>query len=67
MTRRRTSWDQFTLVWKVVLGTAVIGWGVIVTAREAPTALPWVLATGLGLFGLTLSVPWESRRKDDDE
>jgi hypothetical protein len=55
---------QFTLAWRLVLGTLVIAWGVVVTAREASWSLPWVLVTGAGLLGLRLSVPWERDRDD---
>jgi hypothetical protein len=63
----RISWDRFQVIWKLALGTAVIGYGVIVTAESSPTSLPWVLITGAGLVGLTITVPWERRRDDDED
>lgn len=62
----RPTFDQFAKAWKMALGTGVIAWGVIVTAVESPSAVPYVLVSGLGLFGLTLSIPWEKNRKDGE-
>lgn len=64
--RPRPTWEQFKRAWQLGLGSAILAWGVIVTSERAPTAVPWVLMTGVGLLGLTISVPWEQKRKDDD-
>lgn len=63
----RPTWKQFERAWRALLASVILLYGVVVTAEKAPGALPYVLASGLGLFGLTISVPKELKRKDEDE
>lgn len=65
MARGWVTWEQFSRAWKLALGTGVIVWAVVVTAREEPSSLPYLLVAGLVLLGVSISFPWE-RRKDDD-
>jgi len=38
----------------------------MVTAQRSPSSLPYVLVAGLGLLGLSISIPLERKHKDDD-
>lgn len=62
---KQPTWDQFSRAWKFILGTGCVVYGVLVTAESSPGALPYVLVSGMGLLGLSISVPWERGKKDE--
>lgn len=61
----RQRWAGWKEAWRVLLGSGVVIYGVVVISREAPGSLPYVLVTGMGLIGLSISVPWERKRDDE--
>ncbi len=45
----------------------MLGWVLAVGASDSPSAVPYILAAGLGLMGLSFSIPWERNHRKNGE
>jgi len=61
------TWLQFVRAWRLGVGTVMLGWVLAVGASDSPSAVPYILAAGLGLMGLSFSIPWERNHRKNGE